>query len=259
MRILDIDLDFFVEGVAHWRTSDSGRLDGEEYSPWLAADALSFLEQRCLLNGPLPGLALEHHRELFFRWRDGVEREALATPFHVTHVDAHADLGLGEISYQYLMTSLLFEAPEDRVRPKEGQAGLDDGSFLAFSIACRWISDLVYVFNEGGGQDVFGFFREGFDPTANFIQLAAMTRAEMEMVAGLRGRPRETRPQRLEPRVPFAEVPWRDFQADAPFDLIFLTRSPAFTPPQSDVLFDEIRGQFIDERAGGQLLGMAAR
>ncbi|MBS1878619.1 MAG: UPF0489 family protein [Actinobacteria bacterium] len=256
LRVLDLDLDFFIDGVAHWRTADSARLDAEEFPPWPHDEALRFLEERCLLDGRLPGIAIEHHRELFPRWRAGVEAGSLAAPFHVTHVDAHADLGLGEISYQYLMTELLFEAPKDRLWPREGPGGLDDGSFLAFAIACRWISDLVYVFNDGGGSDVFSFFREGFDPAADRIQLPAMNRAEMEKVAGLRGGEfGKGNAERLEPSVPFAEVPWHSFQAPAPFDFISLTRSPAFTPPEADVLFDEIRRRWIDESAGESFLG----
>jgi len=30
---------------------------------------------------------------------------------------------------------------------------------------------------------------------------------------------------------------------------LFLARSPAYTPPQADVIFEEIRGRFIDEEA----------
>ena len=34
MRVLDIDLDFFLDGVAHWVNADAGRLDPDEYPPW---------------------------------------------------------------------------------------------------------------------------------------------------------------------------------------------------------------------------------
>lgn len=47
----------------------------------------------------------------------------------------------------------------------------------------------------------------------------------------------------------------RDYEADKPFDVISLSRSPAFTPPESDPLFDEIRRRFID---GGHVLSRLA-
>jgi hypothetical protein len=144
------------------------------------------------------------------------------------------------------MTSLLYEAPENRLHPREGPNGLDDGSFLVFSVACRWISDLVYVFNEGGGNDALYLFREGFDWHASHLQLAAMSKAELNLLTGIRGPKGKPRIDCLEPRVPFAEVRWPDFKAEEPFDFVCLARSPAFAPPESDVLFDEIRSCFID-------------
>jgi hypothetical protein len=246
-RVLDLDLDFFLDGAACFRSPDAPRLDGQEFPPWGLAEVLDFLEKQCHLDGPLPGFAVEHHREHFPHWRDAIDRGLLQPPFHVTHVDAHADLGQGEISYEYLMTQLLYESPENRRHPLEGPDGLDDGSYLAFSIACRWISDLVYVFNEGGGNDALYLFKEGFDWNANQIQLAAMSKSDLDLLTGIRGPKGEPKIDRLEPPVPFTEVRWPDFQCGDAFDFVCLARSPAFTPSEADLLFDEIRGRFIDE------------
>jgi hypothetical protein len=38
------------------------------------------------LTGRLPGLVVEHHGELFARWRDAIDAAILHAPFHVTHV-----------------------------------------------------------------------------------------------------------------------------------------------------------------------------
>jgi arginase family enzyme len=59
----------------------------------------------------------------------------LVPPFHVTHVDAHADLGNGDAGYAYIMTSLLFSALEDRQRPAPGpgETGLTEVNFLLFA------------------------------------------------------------------------------------------------------------------------------
>jgi hypothetical protein len=246
-RILDLDLDFFVDGVQHNRSPDSSRLDGDEFPPWPIDAVLSFLEDQCHLAGPTPGCTVENHREIFHRWRDAIEAGLLVPPFHVTHVDAHADLGLGESSYEYLMTQLLFEDPENRAHPEEGAEGLDDGSFLAFAIACRWISDLVYVFNEGGGDDVLHLFKEGFDPKADHLQLAAMDNSELDKARRHYLGSEAPVVDRLEPRVPLREVKWPNFEATAGYDFVFLTRSPAFTPPEADETFAEVRKRYIDD------------
>lgn len=244
LRILDLDLDFFLHDVAYW-AGDSGRLDAAEYPPWELSDAISFLEGRCLLGDRLPGFVVENHGELFQLWRRSIERGLVEAPFHVTHVDAHADLGLGDAGYMHLMTDLLYRRPEDRDEPKEGSEGLNDGNYLAFAIACRWLSELIYVCSDRGGNDLMTYHLESFDPSASRIQLKAMKKPEIEKLWGLRMG--DAQVDSFEPPIPFARLRWNEFQADVPFDFICFAHSPTYTPPEADAIFDEIRQRFIDE------------
>ena len=200
-RVLDLDLDFFVHGVEHWLDRDHGRLDASEFPAWSVEDTLAFLHERCGLTGRLPGFVVEHHGELFTRWGDAIDAGLLRAPFHLTHVDAHADIGLGDAGYMHLMTKLLFRAPEDRRDPGEH---LEDGNYLIFAVGCRWLSALDYIYNrddDGDGPgDILGLVMEGRRHDADHIQLAAFsTRRELEDLVF--GAPRE--PAWLEPRVPF--------------------------------------------------------
>jgi hypothetical protein len=245
-RILDLDLDFFLDGAATWRGREHDRLEAVDYPPWPLAQVFSFLRERCGLDRRLPGFVVENHGELFPLWREAIDAGLLTPPFHVTHVDAHADLGQGDFGYSYLMTSLLFEEPEHRRFPKEGKGGLEDGNYLAFAIACRWLSDLVYVHNgSSNGEDILRHYREGFDLDAPRLQLVGIRNAE-ELRENLLT-PENLQVDHREPTVPFQAVIWDQFQADQPFDFICLARSPPFTPPESDPIFDEIRERFIDE------------
>ena len=245
-RILDLDLDFFLDDAAILRGSEDGRLDGADFPPWPLEQVLTFLHDQCGLRGPLPGFAVENHGELFVRWREAINVGQLEVPFRVTHIDAHADLGLGASGYVYLMTSLLFEEPENRRHPRTGEGALGDGNYLAFAIACRWLSELVYVFNDGGGgEDALLYVLEGFDPQARNIQLAAV-RSRQELSENLLT-PRNLKIEHFEPSVPFTTIGWRDFNADQPFDFVCLARSPEFTPPEADEIFEEIRRRFIIE------------
>lgn len=246
LRVLDLDLDFFLYETAHWR-ADEERLDSSEFPPWDLSDAISFLENRCRLSTRLPGFVVENHGELFRLWRESVQTGRFNAPFHVTHVDAHADLGLGDSGYVDLMADLLYREPEDRLEPREGEGGLGDGNYLAFSIACRWLSGLTYVYNDGGGGDLMTYHLEGFDPNASCIQLKAMRKPEIEKLLGLLVRGEGIQVDRLEPAIPFAHLNWRNFEADQPFDFICLARSPSYTPAEADVIFDEIRHRFIEE------------
>jgi hypothetical protein len=241
-RVLDIDLDFFVEDPVFWPPSDE-RCDPDEHPVWVESEVAAFLNERCGVTARLPGFVTENHGELFPVWRNAIEEGVLLPPFHVTHVDAHADLGLGGSSFEYLMTSLLFESIDDRRYPMLGDTGLNDGSHLAFAVACHWISAIEYVFCEGGGNDRPQFLMEGFDVDADHIQLTALSLAELQGLA--RGRyPNVTS---LEPLIPLRPVPYREFHAREPFDFICLTRSPPYTPVTADPIFDLIRERYVDE------------
>jgi hypothetical protein len=242
--VLDIDLDFFLERVAYWREADAGRLDPRDYPPWSREAAFAFLETQCKLTKKVPGFAVEHHGEVFSRWREAIDAGVLEPPFSVTHVDAHADLGLGDIGYVYVLTELVFEPVEARRFPRVGEVGFTDGNWLTFAVACGWVSDLTYVFNgkDGRPNDVMPYIMEGFDTRAEHIQLPALTPEELDKLPF--SNPTVTH---LEPKVPFETVPWPHFEAADSYDLICLARSPGFTPPESDELFDAMRERFIDE------------
>jgi hypothetical protein len=244
-RVLDIDLDFFVYEVVYW-PDPTVRADADEHPVWEIDDAIAFLRERCGLNRRLPGFLTENHGELFALWRSAIADGLLVPPFHVTHVDAHADLGLGDAGYVYLLTELLLLAPNDRQHPLTGMTGLNDGNHLAFAIACRWIAELVYVYGEGGGSDELSFVMQGHDRRADHVQLAAMSQQELDV---LRHRHEPPTKAELEPAVPYRSTRWQEFWTDGPFDYVCLTRSPPYTPVTADPLFERLRSTFIDHLA----------
>jgi len=248
-RVLDLDLDFFLDGVAHFRGFDEDRLDDEEFPTWEIPEVVSFLRDRCGVRDPLPGLAVENHGELFSVWRDAIEAGALVAPFRVTHVDAHADLGLGDTGHRYLLTELLYAEPQDRRHPRTGSDGLGDGTYLAFAIACRWVAEIEYVFPAGGGDDLHPYLMEHFDPFGDTIRLTALTEAQFAPMNTIQFERPDV--ESREPRVPIHRIPGKDFRANGPFDFVFLARSPAFTPAAADPIFDEIRQLFIAEGTFG--------
>jgi hypothetical protein len=241
-RVLDIDLDFFLDAVATWIPKDGPRLDPSDYHPWSEDNVLSFLSDRCLLSGRTPGFVVEHHDEVFPLWREALNQGILSTPFHVTHVDAHADLGMGDTGYVYLLGELLFAPVEERRNPTLGDGGMDFGNWLLFALANRWIADLTLVYCDGGGSDVFSWHMEDFDHSASNLQLKAINASDIKKWVG-HGNPPV---QSLEPPVPFRQCRWDSFQAGAPYDLVCLSRSPSYTPETSDDLFELIRNRFID-------------
>lgn len=142
----------------------------------------------------------------------------------MTHDDAHADLGLGDAGYVYLLTDLLFHDVEDRQNPVVGSSGLNDGNHLAFAIACLRIGDLVYVYGAGGGATSC---RSSWRVSTNVPPTSNCQRwrnSELDELLHQRGDPVVSQ---LEP------TRWEDYRADEPFDFVCLTRSPPYAPVRS--------------------------
>lgn len=243
MRVLDVDLDFFVDGVATMVSDDGPRLSDDDYRVCSIEEALAFLRDQCLVFEPLPGWVVEHHDEAFWRWRDAVRNGSLLTPFHITHIDAHADLGLGDAKFFHLINNVMYRPVEERGDPEVIGDGMTCGNWLTYAVACRWVSDIDYVFCPGGGSDLLGFH---LSDDFNGIQLKAASEDELRhalnSVTRLKGEHRD-------PVVPLRQVRRDEFQADAPYDAIVLSRSPGFTPAAADTVFDALRHIMVDETA----------
>lgn len=165
----------------------------------------------------------------------------LQPPFHVTHLDAHADLGLGDSGWVYLMTDLLHCDVEDRTSPKSGGSALNEGNFLAFAIAARWIGELEYVYGDGGGGDELVYVMQDFDRASGSVQLKAIRQDQKDDLLS-RGR---CEIERLEPPVPYRSLRVADYTSAGRYDFVCLTRSPLYTPEAADALFGDIRSRFI--------------
>ena len=107
MNILDIDLDFFQFGRMQLVPNNTtSRPSIDRVQPWSIESTVEFLEKRCHLNkkNKVKGYIVEQHHELFFLWKQMIEKGQLNAPFSVFHIDAHADLGLGDCSWTYILS-----------------------------------------------------------------------------------------------------------------------------------------------------------
>ena len=192
MRVLDIDLDFFLAGCCP--LADRGRrpeLFGHE--PWESGRVLRFLEDNCGLSKdrPIPGRIFETHDSALELWRDMLEAKRLTAPFDVTHIDAHSDLGIGYPGPGYVLNGVLPIRYDKRADVEKYRRlnELDEANYLLFALAFRWISSLENVRNPSSLPDIP---KEILVPgKADSIQLSSFTAA---LSLGINGK---------EPVIPF--------------------------------------------------------
>ena len=147
-RVLDIDLDYFLAECCP--LADVGRrpaLEGHE--PWAGEAVRQFLERDCLLSRahPLPGRVFPTHDGALCYWKELMDAGKLRPPFHVTHVDAHSDLGIGHPGPGYVLYNVLSLPPRRRLELDRfyREKKLDEANYLLFALAARIVASLENV------------------------------------------------------------------------------------------------------------------
>ncbi len=253
MRVLDLDLDFFMDTPTTGKGLLDGRARDDEHTPWIERNVVAFLENQCGLSRGrrIPGRFVTDHHEAFLTWREWIDSKRLTVPFSVDHVDAHADVGYGMDGWEYLLNDIVHRDVADRLHPQVDDESMHIGNYLLFAAACRWLSQLTYVSLDEGRDLLYLAFKD-FDVRSGALQLMKYNEREwktiMDRFAGSKPKEliRAIPPLALEPEVPFRVVPHREYKNTEPFDLMILCHSPRYTTPRSDTLIPVIREYFED-------------
>ncbi|ABR54487.1 conserved hypothetical protein [Methanococcus vannielii SB] len=242
MRVLDIDLDFFLNKIAFWKKGNK-RLDEKEYIAWKKDKFSEFLEKNCNLsrNNKIKGRIVKKHHEAFYFWNELIEKNQLDVPFEVIHIDAHADLGFGDFSYRYIMEELLHNPLEKRNSPEM----IYEGNYLSFAIANRWINELTYVNHPKGGNDLLDFHFKDYDLKSGIIQLKKIEK-NVKTDKNINHDIKNKIILDLEPEVPFKMVLGKDYFEKGTFDFAVFSISPKYTPKTIDRLIPIVK-EYIEE------------
>jgi len=238
-RILDIDLDFFLNKVSDSR-EDGKRLDKNQYYPWRNDALRSFLEKRCNLASktPIRGRIVKKHHQAFFFWRELIQNNIIETPFELVHIDAHSDIGVADWGWIYLTSELLHKPLEERMNPDKSLLfGINEANYLAFALACRWIKKLTFITHPNWEKDLIEVYFKDFDITSGFIQLKKFNKEELLE----KGFEKKIKPLGLEPEIPVEFVPLLEYKSSQPFTLLTLSHSKTFTPKSSDKLIKVVK------------------
>jgi hypothetical protein len=243
MRVIDIDLDFFLDDVVYMPVFE--RPNSDDYKPWKAEAVRLFLEKQCGLstNRRISGRYVEKHDEAFLFWKELIEKGLLRAPFDVVHIDAHSDLGTGDGGFIYLMTDILHREINDRTNVERASGKLNEGNYLAFAVACQWIRKLTYIPNSKSRDDLLNVHFKDCDARTSIIQLKRATRENLDDF--LMTFPYSPPSECLEPEVEFSQIPSEALNEKGPFDFAVLCHSHRFTPPSADSLVPVIM-EYID-------------
>lgn len=267
MIILDLDMDYFMNKVAHNINEKSqNRLDETLYRKyvWEKERVISFLERNLGLSKDkkVKGRIVHGHNEALLFWRELINKKELSVPFDVIHIDSHADLGLGYLSWMYILNELISFPVKERPAHNE-YAGNDGtvsaegiGDYLLFAVAYRWIANLTYCANPCGNKDDYvlytlKYYEEEYcsnEPVINTIQLVKndfMDRPDCNEIKKIKQFFDTANIK--EPEVPLKIVPKvEQISYNGDFDYAVLAQSPNYTPQSADYIMEIFR-DYIEE------------
>nr|WP_319399121.1 hypothetical protein [uncultured Carboxylicivirga sp.] len=251
LNVLDIDLDFFLDGIALF--CSEGRLSSEDYSPWEEGRVRKFLEQNCKLSSKnkIKGKIFKDHNEVFFFLRDLALRMGEPVKFSIDHVDAHSDTGNGDLGFNYIFKDLLHRPKPLRLFPKESEVKISN--YLIFLACADLIRSLNFISLENDFSDLgFMYFNLPKYPLKkdmygqpilklpHSIQLRLYNKNRFKTGASI-SQLAYTNPDENFKRIPFRHIWYPHFETYLKYDYIFLTKSPEYTPVESDDLIDVIK------------------
>ncbi len=236
MRVLDIDLDFFLADCCPLAALGA-RPAFTGHAPWEPAAVERFLEVQCGLDKarPVEGAVFSTHDGALLYWRDRILEGRLTVPFTVTHIDAHSDLGIGAPGPGYVLQSVLCRPAGERPEPERYREihQLDEANYLLFALAFRWVERLENVRNSNSRKDM----PEGFVTTnaAGQTQMRLCSFASRLLEAKNGPEPVISYTQYDDPA---------GFYTAQPYDFITLACSPRYAPEAADALIPVI-AQYI--------------
>ncbi len=253
MKILDIDMDYFLEKAPHFISQECTNRASEDHKPWNKEKVVDFIENNLGLSksNKIKGKIVCHHNEALDYWRYLINCKLLEIPFEVIHVDSHADLAFMEVHQQsFISGNLLGLSVDERSNIENYKNHFEEyykpgiGDYLLFAIAFRWISNLTYVSNPNEqGDDYSKFIMKNFEESSKVIQLPYNDKYKLKDLTYCSNIERMTQEYLnnsiLEPEVPFEiKKNIEDIKYNGDFDFITFCISPNYTPKSADFIID---------------------
>ena len=233
MRVLDLDMDFFLSGPCPLAALGE-RPDESCAEAWSEEAVVRFLEEQCGLSAdhPVPGAIFDTHDKALDFWAARLEDGSLTAPFEVVHVDTHSDLAFGPPGTNFVLNVVLSRLPDQRADKEAYRKAveLDEANYLLYALAFRWVDRLSYVRNPKSHQDIPRqlLTAQGDIHLRSFIS---------QMMEGRNGK---------EPVIPFDVYDdYTEFRQHG-YDFVTMAQSPRYAPASADKIMDILK-RYITE------------
>ena len=189
---------------------------------------------------------MTEHREAYYFWRELIQKSILETPFEVVHVDAHSDLGGGDMGWVFIFEELLSIPLEERSNTecyhyRHENEKLDSGNYLLYAAASHWIKTLTLVCHPNWQYDYYPIIMKDSDDNSGYIQLKRFLQKIDFNTANIYNTKQKFEPDK---EIEFNII--RDYRMYiepklSAFDYVVFCQSPSYTPASADFLLDVIK------------------
>lgn len=250
MKVLDIDLDFFLNKVT-FPIDGKSRYPDEFCEVWDKEKVVDYLENTLKLSKEkkIKGRIITNHNESLDFWNEQFKEKKLTIPFQIIHIDSHSDLDFfdrdiddesDEAGYLAIISQ---SRVEDKYRFIYGCVDTDmhdkwvkEGNYLIFAIAFHWVDKIVYCTN------ITELYNEDDYPKKFVLKNRKETENKLYKVIGLK---------KLNDKEDYTvdyEIITK-IQNDENFgdyDFITFAISPRYTPKKADFIIEVIK-EYIEE------------
>jgi hypothetical protein len=240
--VIDLDLDIFVHPPVEFGQDSDERAPSGKHKP----SPRSFVEffyqyQLQLMRSPrTKGAIFDFHEQSYQWWRQLILAGQLKVPFEVVHIDAHDDLLSG------IETTYFFEewtATLDKM--KELPPRLNSANYLGHAVSNGWLSALTWVRRTDTTAKPIPWIFKDFSSRSELLETKHFSKGGVAAAAQLLLDGRMPRNVRVDIQTPFREIQFGEYRIARPADLVFVARSPSFTPIESDANEDLIRDRIV--------------
>lgn len=243
MIVLNIDLDFFLDNIPYGSGRDKGRKPSEEFKVWEEAKVIEFIEKNFSLriDKKIRGRIIEHHEEAFYYLRELIINGELEIPFKLLHVDAHFDMGyFPDGSWKYIVEVYLKKPYLEKIYPENQRdygkyAHFGCGNYLLYILANGWLSSIDYFYHPK---------LEEFDFPPMFTKIVDRTNKIFKVGLGIVDGVRVTEKniydtiEEIKYESYVKTIGYKEENMYSNIDYVIVSKSPQFTPVESDKLLD---------------------